>query len=202
MCSKSIRQHMNYLEIAGTIAGILYLYWEYKASSWLWVASIAMPALYLAVYYHAGLYADFAISIYYILASTYGLIVWLIKSRRGKNRANKDSGNAEEGIMPTPRNQIIWLCTISLLLTLILGFILSRFTDSTVPWADAFTTALSIVALWMLSRKYLEQWLVWIVVDATYVFLYAYKDLWFTSALYLAYTIVAIFGYFKWKRMI
>lgn len=193
---------MDYLEIAGTGVGILYLYWEYKASSWLWLASIAMPALYLAVYFNAGLYADFAISIYYIIASIYGLIVWLINSRKHSGSAAESAEDNNNGISNTPHSMIKWLCGAAVLLTLILGALLARFTDSTVPWADGFTTALSIVALWMLSRKYIEQWWVWTVVDAAYVVLYAYKDLWFTSGLYLAYTIVAIFGYYKWKRML
>lgn len=199
---------MNYLEIAGTFVGILYLYWEYKASNWLWVASIAMPAIYIGVYLKAGLYADFAISIYYILASAYGLIMWLIDSRVRAHKQDRlpnkvdPNKNRPNDIIHTPRNQIAGLCIVSILLTLLLGILLRRFTDSTVPWADGFTTALSIVALWMLSRKYIEQWIVWIIVDAAYVGLYAYKDLWFTSALYLVYTIIAIFGYNKWKRMI
>lgn len=192
---------MNYLEIAGTITGILYLYWEYKASSWLWLASIAMPALYLGVYLKAGLYADFAISIYYIAASLYGLTVWILKSKKHSEEPHDTPQSTGTGIIHTPRNQVAKLFAIALILTLTLGFLLSHFTDSTVPWADGFTTALSIIALWMLSKKYVEQWLVWILVDAAYVILYAYKDLWFTSALYLAYTVVAIFGYYKWKSM-
>ena len=80
-------------------------------------------------------------------------------------------------------------------------YILSRFTDSTVPCADAFTTALSIVAMWMLARKFVEQWLVWIAADIACAVLYAYKGLWFTGGLYLAYAVVAVFGYHKWKHL-
>lgn len=210
---------MDYLEVAGTVVGILYLYWEYKASPWLWLASIAMPAIYLMVYWDARLYADFAISIYYIIASVYGLIVWCTGRKQNPSSTLSDKPSASHnstatpspshsetdrkssGIVPTPRSQILPLCLAAVALTLILGFLLSRFTDSNVPWADGFTTALSIVALWMLSRKYLEQWLVWILVDGAYVILYAYKDLWFTSALYLAYTVTAVFGYFEWRRL-
>lgn len=191
---------MNYLEIAGTAMGVLYLYWEYKASPWLWLASIAMPAIYLGVYYNAGLYADFAISIYYIIASVYGLMVWL-RHCYHKLPDGEADGSSPLFISHVPTKEIFPLSVISLALVVILGLLLQNFTDSTVPWADAFTTALSIVALWMLARKYLEQWLVWIVVDAAYFFLYMYKDLWFTAALYLAYTVVAVFGYMKWKRM-
>ena len=182
---------MNWLEIIGTAIGLIYLYLEYRASAWLWVASILMPAVYLKVYYDAGLYADFAINIYYIIASVYGLFCWL--------RRHGDSGNVAE-ITHTPKRLYLPLAGVCGVLLVIIGVVLSRFTDSTVPWADAFTTALSIVALWMLSRKYLEQWLVWIVVDIGCTILYAYKALPFTSGLYLLYTLIAIAGYRKWKN--
>lgn len=187
---------MNYLEIIGTAIGIIYLWLEYKANAWLWVASIAMPAIYIKVYYDAGLYADLGISIYYILASVYGLLCWL----KGKGAAS-DGGEQTSGKTHTPRSRWLPLAAIFVAIFLVIGFILSRFTDSTVPWADSFTTALSIVAMWMLARKYVEQWIVWIVADVACGVLYVYKDLPFTAALYLAYAVIAVFGYRKWKRI-
>ena len=86
-----------------------------------------------------------------------------------------------------------------MILLVAIDYILTGYTDSTVPWADAFTTALSIVAMWMLARKYLEQWLVWIAADVACAALYAYKGLWFTGGLYLAYAVIAVFGFRKWK---
>lgn len=183
---------MNYLEIIGTAIGVVYLILEYRASAWLWVASIAMPAIYLAVYYQAGLYADFGISVYYIIASVYGLVCWL----RGRS-----DGGIDVPVTHTPRSVYASLTAVFVAVFVVIGMILSRFTDSTVPWADAFTTALSIVAMWMLARKYLEQWLVWIAADVACSVLYACKDLWFTSALYLAYAVIAVMGYRKWKQL-
>ena len=77
---------------------------------------------------------------------------------------------------------------------------LVRFTDSTVPFWDSFTTALSIVAMWLLSRKYMEQWLVWLVVDITTVALYIYKGIPLTAGLYVVYSALAVVGYLKWRR--
>lgn len=185
---------MEWLEVAGTVVGLVYLWLEYRASAWLWVASIAMPAIYLVVYYEAGLYADLGISVYYILASVYGLLCWL---RGGSAVSESDSRT----ISVTPRSVYLPVTLIFLVVFVVIGYILSRFTDSTVPWADAFTTALSIIAMWMLARKYVEQWLVWIVADVTCAGLYVYKDLWFTGGLYLLYAIIAVFGYRKWKRL-
>ncbi len=89
----------------------------------------------------------------------------------------------------------------AIVLFCVIAFILVQFTDSTVPYADSFTTSLSIIALWQLANKHVEQWLTWIVVDAACVGLYIYKDLHATAILYAIYTIVAIFGYRKWLQL-
>ncbi|MDE6484392.1 MAG: nicotinamide riboside transporter PnuC [Duncaniella sp.] len=185
---------MNALEIVGTAVGVVYLVLEYRASAWLWVASIAMPAIYLGVYYEAGLYADFCISVYYIIASIYGLVCWL------RGGAHDDTAD-EVPITRTPRRIYAPLAAVFATIFVLIGYILSRYTDSNVPVADAFTTALSIVAMWMLARKYVEQWLVWIVADVACAVLYVYKDLWFTGGLYLAYAVIAVLGYRKWKLL-
>ena len=185
---------MDWLEVAGTLTGVVYLWLEYRASAWLWVASIAMPAIYLAVYYEAGLYADFGISVYYIIASVYGLACWL----RGCSTTDRPEMLK---ITHTPRRLYLSLTAVFAIIFVAIGMVLSRLTDSTVPWADGFTTALSIVAMWMLARKYIEQWLVWMVVDAASAALYVYKGLWFTAGLYLVYSVIAVMGYWKWKKL-
>lgn len=186
-------QPFSWLEIAGTLIGLVYLWLEYKASVYLWIASIVMPAVYLVVYYQAGLYADFGINVYYLLASFYGLFCWTRKS---------PSGGRSTPIVRTPRRAVLPLAAVTLAAFLAIGLVLERFTDSTVPWTDSCTTALSIAGMWMLSRKYLEQWLVWIAVDLISVFLYAYKGLPFTAGLYLLYAVIAVFGYRKWRSEI
>lgn len=183
---------MDWLEITGTFVGLLYLWFEYKASIWLWAAGIVMPALSLLVYYRTGLYADFGINIYYLLAGLYGWFMWL----RGA------SGKRELPVVHTPVRQVLPLTLISVGLFFAIAWILIFFTDSNVPWLDSLTTALSIVAMWMLAYKQAEQWLVWIVVDAVSCGLYLYKGLPFYAVLYGIYTIIAFFGYFKWVKMI
>lgn len=183
---------MDGLEITGTLVGLLYLWFEYRASIWLWVAGIVMPALSLFVYYRAGLYADFGINIYYLLAGVYGWLMWL----RGA------SGKKELPVVHTPARQILPLTLVAAGLFMGIAWILIHFTDSTVPWLDSLTTALSIVAMWMLAYKQAEQWWVWIVVDAVSCALYFYKGLPFYAVLYGLYTVIAFFGYFKWLRMI
>ncbi|KAA6333586.1 Thiamine pyrophosphokinase [termite gut metagenome] len=182
---------MNYLEITGTLIGLLYLWLEYKASIYLWAAGIIMPAIYIFVYYEAGLYADTGINIYYLLAALYGWALW----KRG-------SGTAEElPITHTPAHVLLPVSLVLIAGFSLIAWLLINYTDSNVPWTDSFITALSIVGMWMLAKKYVEQWLVWMVVDAVSCGLYVYKDLYLTSGLYGFYAVIAVFGYLKWKRM-
>ena len=186
---------MNWLEIAGTIVGLIYLVLEYRANKLLWIAGVIMPAIYVFVYYDAGLYADFGINIYYLLIAVYGYLAWTFGKRT-------DNGKRTElPITRLPRRSLVASLVISLALFFLFAYILITFTDSNVPWLDSFTTAVSVVGLWMLARKYVEQWIAWIAVDAVSTGLYIYKELYFTSALYAIYTIIAIFGYYKWKRL-
>lgn len=190
---------MQALEILGTIVGLAYLWLEYRASIYLWIASIIMPAIYLFVYYNAGLYADFGINIYYLVIAIYGWAAWKYGFRLF---GNNDKLKSEElPISHTPTKIWLKIATIYAILQLVIAWILIRFTDSSVPWADAFTTALSIIAMWMLARKYIEQWWVWFVVDITSAALYIYKDLYFTAALYALYALIVFFGYRKWKQL-
>lgn len=180
------------LEIAGVIVGLIYLWLEYRASVWLWAASIVMPAIYIFIYAESGFYADMGINIYYLVASIYGWVAWL---RRG------DDGQPLK-ITHTPRKMILPLIAVGTIAMVVITYILLNYTDSTVPYGDSFTTALSVVALYMLARKQAEQWLVWLVVDAVSCALYISKGIHLTAALYGLYTILAWVGYRRWLKMI
>lgn len=178
------------IEILGTLVGILYLYWEYKASRKVWYAGIAMPAISLWVYWQTGLYADFGINVYYIFATFYGLWMW----RRNQGQARYAP------ITSMPARMLIPSTAVFAVLYLTIGWILDNYTPSDVPWWDSFTTALSVIGLWMLARKWVEQWIAWIIVDVVSSALYIYKDILFYAALYGLYAVVAVMGYFAWKK--
>lgn len=186
---------MNYLELFGTLVGLVYLALEYRASIYLWPVSIIMPAIYLVVYYQAGLYADFGINVYYLLASVYGWMVWSWKKRK----TDAEQPAAELPITSMPRKVYLPLTAVFAVCWLAIAWVLIKWTDSNVPWTDSFTTALSVVGMWMLARKYVEQWGVWMVVDWVCCGLYLYKGLYFTAVLYGVYAVVAIFGWRKWR---
>lgn len=185
------------LEILGVITGIIYLWLEYRASIYLWIAGIIMPAIYLFVYYNAGLYADFGINIYYLVIAIYGWVAW----KTGFTIFGHKEPKKELRISYAPRTALIKASVGFIAAMSLIAYLLIYHTDSTVPWSDSFTTALSIVGMWMLARKYIEQWWVWCVVDIVSSALYTYKGLYFTAILYAVYAVIAIFGYFKWKKL-
>ena len=161
----------QYIEILGTAVGIVYLWQEYHASIHLWITSIIMPAIYLYVYYNAGLYADFGINIYYLVIALYGWLAW----RHNFSIRGRKSNGKELTISHIEKKRIPILAVLFLLLWAGITLILTNFTDSTVPLTDAFTTSLSIVGMYMLARKYVEQWCVGLVVDIVSSALYVYK---------------------------
>lgn len=185
---------LRFLDILGFVVGLVYLYLEYKASIWLWLASIIMPAIDMFLYYKAGLYADFGMAIYYCIAGIYGFIAWKFIGRSA-------GSGPQRSISRYKRSHILPSAAAALLLWFGLWWVLTHWTDSSVPVADAFTTALSIVALWALSRKYAEQWLLWLAVDVVCCILYVYKGIPFKAAIYGLYTVFAVFGYRKWLKL-
>ncbi len=184
---------LRFLDILGFLVGLVYLYLEYRASIWLWLASVVMPAIDMVLYYRAGLYADFGMAIYYCLAALYGFVMWRF--------VGKKNTGGERPVTHFKSSLIVPATTVMLVLWAGIWWFLARHTNSTVPLTDAFTTALSIVALWALAQKYAEQWLLWCVVDAVCSILYIYKGIPFKACIYGLYTAFAVFGYRKWLRM-
>ena len=186
------------IDMAGLVLGLIYLWLEFKANIWLWAVSIIMPIVHGYLYWERGLYADFGMEIYYVLAAVYGYVMWRWASSRATGKGEKA---AERPITHFPLRQVLPVALIGLALWGIIYLILITWTDSSVPVCDSFTTALSMIALWALAQKYAEQWLLWLVVDAVCTVLYIYKQIPFTACLYGFYTIMAVLGYRKWLKM-
>lgn len=184
----------------GFTVGLLYLLWEYHADPRLWIASIVMPSISMWIYLGKGIYADFAINIYYFVIAIYGYVAWTRK-QRGHSAQNEDKKSSGLPIRHIPREILAMCGAVFLLLWAGMYLALDNLTDSTVPLADSFTTSLSIVAMWILARKYIEQWLAWIAVDIVSSGLYVYKELYFYAVLYAIYTVIAVVGYRKWQRL-
>jgi nicotinamide mononucleotide transporter len=139
--------------------------------------------VYIYVFARTAFYAMACLNVYYVVISIYGLWSWKVAPqicRIGKRTA--------------------LFCVLAImLLFLLLFFILGRFTDAPLPWADALITSMSVVATWMLSRSYLEQWWIWMAANALAIGVYGWQGLYPTAILYIAYTVAAVIGLNRWK---
>ena len=195
------------IEIIGLITGIAYLYWEYKGDRRLWIAAIIMPAISLHVYYSSALYADVLLNVYYLAIAVYGWWKWSSGNYNAKDDEDKNGDEDRQHFTPVSlfrtasKRAIIFGACATAVLWILIGGALSVFTDTDVPWTNAFTSALSIAGMWMLARKFTEQWWVWFVVDIVSCGLYVHKQIYFYAVLYAVYAVVAIFGWRKWKHM-
>jgi nicotinamide mononucleotide transporter len=181
----------HWLDIVTTILGLAYILLEYKASLWMWLVGFLMQALGIVLYYQKGLYADCGMEFYYLSMTIYGYWKWV------RGSATKQ----ELPIRHFPSKLVLPWTLLILGIWGIIDWLLLSFTNSNVPLADSFTTALSIVGIWALAHKYLEQWFIWIAVDVVTCGLYFYKDIPFKASLYALYVVIAILGWFKWRQM-
>jgi nicotinamide mononucleotide transporter len=195
---------MDWLDLFTTILGLIYLWLEYRAHIALWVVGIVMPALDVYLYYSHGLYGDAGMAVYYTLAALYGLFAWKFRDRRKAAKNEKPTEPEGDGgdITHLPRRQYLPVAVFFFVAWGAVYYILIRWTNSTVPLLDSFTNALSFVGLWALARKYLEQWLFWIAVDIVCTVLYVQKGIPFKAGLYGLYVVIAVLGYFKWRKML
>ena len=181
----------HWLDIVTTVLGLAYILLEYRASLWMWVVGFAMQALGIVLYYQKGLYADCGMEFYYLSMTIYGYWKWV-------------RGTSSKNSLPITHIPLRLLACWSVIMAAVWALIywlLVTYTNSNVPLADSFTTALSLIGIWALAHKYLEQWFIWIAVDVVTSILYFYKDIPFKASLYALYVIIAIFGYMKWRRM-
>jgi len=185
-------------ELLGVITALVYLYFSVKQKIWLWPFGILTSALYFYIFFISRLYADMGLQVYYLFISFYGWYYWYSKPQK----QNQDK-------LPVSKinsRQIIRLCLLTLVLYWLIVLALKNVPTwldipaSDILYWDAFTTAASITATWMLARKILEHWLVWILVDSLSIGLYVYKGLFVTSFLFFIYTLIALYGYFEWKK--
>lgn len=182
----------NYIELLGAILGIAYIILSIRQNIWTWPVGLATSILYVLVFFSSKLYADMSLQMYYVFISIYGWYEWL-------------RGNKNDDIEPLKISRLqlrlgVILSVVSCLIFLFIWYILKAYTDSPVPVADALATSLSIVATWMLARKILEHWIIWIFVDSFSIGLFWYKNLMPTVLLFVIYTIMAIVGYLEWKK--
>ena len=201
----------HWLDITTTVLGLAYILLEYRVSIWMWAVGAVMQLLGIVLYYQKGLYADCGMEFYYLAMTAYGWWRWQKKAlpQRGNRLLGaerlgsaSDGGQGGEGaITHIPSHIALYWGILFLMLWALIWWLLTTFTDSTVPIADSFTTSLSLIGIWALAHRYLEQWFIWIAVDIVTCVLYFHKDIPFKASLYALYVVIAVFGYFRWRRL-
>jgi nicotinamide mononucleotide transporter len=181
----------NYTEVAATVLSLIYVWLSVKQKISLWLFGFLSAALFAVVFFQAKLYAVMTLQFYYLAVSVYGWIIWKKGSTDTGKKLHVKNINSRE---------VLIFSAVTIVVFLLYYYILKFYTDSPLPFIDSLTTALSITATWMLAKKIIEHWLIWIVVDIISASLYLYKELYSTSLLFVVYTIMAVVGFLQWRK--
>ena len=184
---------LDALEVVGAVIGLAYLFFEYRASIWTWVFGVLMPIVYVYLFFRNGLYANMSINIYYIVASVYGFVMW----RRASGQQSTVGQQVEKTkIESCQRRYWLVILLVLALLTIALYLILNLLKESQYPLLDSLSTALSIVMMYMLSRRWYQQWLLCIATEPIMIALGMLTGMYATAVMYTVYLVVAIMGFF------
>ena len=181
---------MSSIEIIASILGLISVFLVTKQNIWCWPTGIVMVLLYIVIFYQARLYSDMLLQVFFAIMQTYGWYFWL---KRDVENGQVKVSNLKKG------EWLIWILMV-VLISMLLGIMMNKYTNADLPYIDAFTTALSIIAQWLMTKKKIENWILWIVADVIYIVMYFYKELYPTAILYLVFLVLAFIGYFDWKK--
>lgn len=177
-------------EIVAVILGVIAVYLSTRQNVWTYPLGIISVFVYIEIFYEVKLYADMGLQVFFIILQAYGWYEWLY-------------GGEHRTALHVSRIHARTAAITALIVcagTVLLGYTLHQFTDASLPYVDSFLAVLSMAGQWMLAKKYLENWNVWIAVNAGSIAMYGFKELYFTTALYGVYLILAIMGYREWKK--
>lgn len=180
----------NWLELVAVITGFICVFFNARENVWGWPLGIISCFLYIFIFYDTKLYPDMWLQIMYVGLNMYGWYQWLFG---GENKK-------ELKITTLRWKEASILIPSGLLLTLLSYYFFSTYTDAAQPFWDSFNTAFSLVAVYLMAKKRLENWLIWIMVDIIYVPLVFSRGLYLTAFLYLSYLVLATYGYIQWRK--
>jgi nicotinamide mononucleotide transporter len=180
---------MTWVEGLAVFFALAYIFLAARESIWCWWAATVSVLLYIYICIKADLFAETALQFFYLFMAIYGWIQW-----------NRKKGHAKRPIIIWPVKWHIINISFGTIATLSLGYFLQEYTTAAMPYLDSFTTVFALTTTYMVTKKVLENWIYWVVIDAASIFLYSYRGLFLTAALFLAYTIIAVFGYLHWLK--
>jgi len=183
-------QGTSNLELISVIFGLLYVVLAARENILCWPAALIGTATGIVVFWDVSLLMESALNVYYLVMAIFGWWQW----QRG------GAAHSELTISAWGVNKHLIAALIILVLTSISGFFLEQNTQAALPYVDSFTTWAAVITTWMVTRKILENWLYWIVIDVISVWLFLQKELYLYALLFVLYTIIACFGYVNWRR--
>ncbi|MEI5688387.1 MULTISPECIES: nicotinamide riboside transporter PnuC [Sphingomonas] len=181
---------MSPLEIVAVVVSFAGIWLTARRRMLCWPVNLLACALYAKLFLDVRLYADMVLQGAFGIAILYGWLAWL--------RGVRDSGVV--AVAPLPARQAVAGLAIGAIAAASVGWLTSRYTDAALPWMDATLSSFSLVAQYWTARRHAESWLLWIIVDVTYVGMFIVKALWLTAGLYAAITLLAVLGYRQWRR--
>jgi len=183
-------QLMHSVELVGTLLALAYVVLALKQSIWCWPAALLSTLLFTHVMWDSALLSDALLHLYYAGMAIYGWWRW---------RQITQDAAGRQAVFEWPWQHHLRLIACTAVAGLLLGYLMANYTYADFAWLDAQTTAFSIVATWLVAKKLVSNWLYWVVIDAVCIFVYAQKHLYFLTALFMLYTIIALVGYFAWR---
>jgi len=189
---------MSPWEVAAVILAITYLLLAVRENVWCWLFAFLSTAIYTVLFRDVSLLMDSALNVYYMAMAVFGWYQWT----RGGTGSSAGSNDASHtlAIQLLSKQQHGLIIISILLLSIVSGYLLSEYSGAAWPYVDSFTTWASVITTYLITRKYLQNWLYWIVIDAVSVPLYIERGLGLTAMLFVLYIIIAVIGYFNWRK--
>ena len=178
---------MSIIESLAVLFGVLYVLLAVKEIIWCWLSAAISVILYFFIFFSAQLYLETILQVFYLFMAFYGYYSW-----------NKDSKVLS--VIKWKLIKHLLIIFSGIIVTILLGYYFSNYTESALPYIDSFTTVFAILTTYMVTKKELYNWLYWIVIDFVSVYMYFSRELKLTALLFIFYTILAIIGYFTWLK--
>ena len=190
----SSAQSMSPWEAVAVIFAIAYLLLAIRENILCWLFAFISTAIYTILFWDVSLLMESALNVYYMAMAVYGWYQWTRGGRKGGN------GSQALAIQSMSRRQHSLVIVSTAVLVCVSGYLLSEHSSAVWPYVDSFTTWASVITTYLVTRKYLQNWLYWIVIDLVSIPLYIDRGLNLTALLFVAYVIIAVVGYFKWRE--
>ena len=183
---------MTSWEMLAVFLSVTYLLLAIKQNLWCWIAAFFSTLIYSVLFFDASLLMDSALNIFYLVMAVYGWYSW----KYGNIKAQSEELNISTYGMAKNIKIIIVL----ILISLVLGYIMANYTSADFAYLDTFTTVFAVFTTYMLTKKVLENWIYWVVIDAVSIYIYIQKGFYLTAVLFAVYTVLAVAAYVKWKN--